>query len=134
MGTWGAGPFDSDMAEDFVDQLEDVPSSRRVALIRTRLEQAVSDDAEKLLGEVLAAAAVVAAGLPAGRDLPWNEDYPGIASWLPEADVRSLAALADRALEAHFPPDGWYWQSWTDDEERDEARAVYERLRQVLRE
>src|SRR5688572_26572041 len=123
MGTWGTGPFDSDMAEDFVDQLEDLSSERRAEILRSRLEQAVSDSPDKLLGEVLAAAAVVAANRPAGRNMPWKEGYSGIASWLRGNDVGSLAGLADRALESQFPPDGWYWQSWVEEEERNEALA-----------
>jgi len=37
MGTWGTGPFDSDMAEDFVDQLEGLTPERRAEVIRSRL-------------------------------------------------------------------------------------------------
>jgi hypothetical protein len=133
MGTWGTGPFDSDMAEDFVDRLEDLSPEQRAGRLRARLEKAVADGDDKLPGEVLAAAAVVAAGLPAGRDLSWNEDYEGIESWLSPDQAGDLAGLADRALEVTFAPDGWYWASWTDEEESDEARAVQGRLRQVLR-
>jgi hypothetical protein len=132
MGTWGTGPFDSDMAEDFVDRLEDLSSAQRAERIRARLEKAIAADDEKLPGEVLATAAVVAAGLPAGRGLSWNEDYEGIESWLSPDEARGLAGLADRALEVNFAPDSWYWTSWTDEDESDEARAVQARLRQVL--
>jgi len=132
MGTWGTGPFDSDMAEDFVGQLEGLTPERRAEVIRSRLEHAISDRSDKLLGEVLAAAAVVAAGLPSGRGLPWNEDYPGNAAWLPGNDITGLALMADRVLDSHFPSDGWYWRSWVDEDDRAEAILVHERLRQAL--
>ena len=132
MGTWGTGPFDSDTAEDFVDRLEDLPSAQRAERLRARLEKAVADGDDKLPGEVLAAAAVVAANLPAGRGLSWNEDYEGIESWLSRDEAGDLAGLADRALELTFAPDGWYWASWSDAEDSEEARAVHGRLREVL--
>lgn len=132
MGTWGTGPFDSDMAEDFLDRLEGLSAAQRAELIDSRLGRALSNSSEELPGEVLAAAAVVAASLPSGRDLPWNEDYPGIDSWLGMEDIRNLAPLAARALEVSFPPDGWFWRSWVDEEERSEARTVFETLRTVL--
>lgn len=133
MGTWGTGPFDSDMAEDFVDRLEDLSSAERADRLRARLEKAVSADGDdKLPGEVLAAAAVVAASLPTGRGLPWNEDYEGVESWLSPDDTGDLARLAEQALVVTLAPDSWYWTSWTDEENSTEARAVHDRLRQVL--
>lgn len=133
MGTWGVGPFDSDMAEDFVDQLEDLSAVQRAAILESRLERATSGDPDELLGEVLAAAAVVAANLSAGRNLPWNEDYPGISEWLSERELGRLIPLAANALEMHFQSDGWYWRSWVDEGERDEANAACESIRRALR-
>ena len=131
MGTWGTGPFDSDMAEDVVDQLESLPA-RRIDVLTDRLERAASAQPDELLGEVLAAAAVVAANLPAGRDLPWNDDYPGITTWLSGDQAESLALLARRALDMRFRPDGGYRRSWVDDAERRERHAAYEQIRLVL--
>ena len=133
MGTWGTGPFDSDMAEDFVDQLEDLSEVQRAAILESRLERATSGDPDELLGEVLAAAAVVAANLSAGRGLPWNEDYPGISEWLSESELGRLVPLAANALEMHFQSDGWYWRSWVDEGERSEANAACESIRRILR-
>ncbi|WP_080646740.1 DUF4259 domain-containing protein [Salinispora arenicola] len=133
MGTWGTGPFDSDMAEDFVDQLEYLSEIQRAAILESRFERAMSGGSDELLSEVLAAAAVVAANLSAGKCLPWNEDYPGISEWLGGREVRRLVPLAANALEMHFQSDGWYWRSWVDEEERSEAHAACESIRQVLR-
>ena len=129
MGTWGTGPFDSDMAEDFADRLERLSPGERAAAVDSRLRQAVSGDPDKLLGEVLAAAAVVAANLPGSPELSWNEDYPGIESWLADETASGLAPLATEAIDRNFPPDGWYWQSWVDEEEAAEARVVVDTVR-----
>ncbi|MEV4638112.1 DUF4259 domain-containing protein [Actinoplanes sp. NPDC049548] len=130
MGTWGTGPFDSDMAEDLVDQLATLSAAQRAEVIEARLEKAVCDE---LSSEILAAAAVVAANVPAGALLPWNEDYPGIASWLRPHDVGHLALLADRALEVTFPAGGWFSRSWPDEDDRRESWDVLEQIRSVLR-
>ena len=72
MGTFGTGPFDSDDARDLVDQLADRPGQRREVL--DRLFFRVRDrpgllDWEFSAGEVVAAAAIVAASLPGGEDI-----------------------------------------------------------------
>ena len=72
VGTFGTGPFDSDDARDLVDQLADRPGQRREVL--DRLFFRVRDrpgllDWEFSAGEVVAAAAIVAASLPGGEDI-----------------------------------------------------------------
>lgn len=41
MGTWGSGPFDSDTAEDFLDELEEQPASRRLAVVENTFRSAI---------------------------------------------------------------------------------------------
>ncbi|SPL97915.1 unnamed protein product [[Actinomadura] parvosata subsp. kistnae] len=83
--------------------------------------------------EVVAAAAVVAANVPAGSSFSWNEEYPDITEWLMKPIMPDLALTAIRALEMTLPADGWFWRSWVDAGEREEAQATIDSLRSVLR-
>ncbi|GLY79218.1 DUF4259 domain-containing protein [Actinoallomurus iriomotensis] len=133
MGTWGVGPFDSDTAEDFVDGLENLSVPQRIEVLRAAFRRAIdAGDSEPLPGEIIAAAAVVAANMPAGETLSWNEDYPGISEWLVRPIPSDVAALSIQALEAALPANGWFWQSWIDDEEKRESEAVVSRIKSVL--
>jgi Domain of unknown function (DUF4259) len=133
MGTWGTGPFDSDAAEDLVDRLEELSAAQRAEQLRAVFQRAVdSYDAELLAGEVLAAAAVIAANLPSGTSLPWKEEYPGISEWLMKPIPLDLSSLAIQALNASLPINGQFWRSWVDRGEREESEAVVTRLSAVL--
>ncbi|MFC8093611.1 DUF4259 domain-containing protein [Streptomyces sp. NPDC057301] len=63
MGTWGTGPFDSDLAADFVDELEGLPPQRVIDVLERALQR-VTDSGARVDGgdgvEALAAAALVA--------------------------------------------------------------------------
>ncbi|GHG53014.1 DUF4259 domain-containing protein [Streptomyces griseocarneus] len=137
MGTWGSGPFDSDTAEDFLDELEEQSAPQRLAVVertfRFAIEGGGSSSSSVLPEEVMAAAALVAANIPAGRSLTWNEECPGIVEWLAKPVTPALASSAIQALEAALPVDGWFWRSWVDAEEKFEAQAAIDRLRSVLR-
>ncbi|GGS00905.1 MULTISPECIES: DUF4259 domain-containing protein [Streptomyces] len=137
MGTWGTGPFDSDSAEDFLDELEKQPVSRRLAVVestfRSAIEAGSRSNPSVLPEEVMAAAGVVAANVPAGSFLAWNEDYPSITEWLAKPIAPALASAAIQALEVALPADGWFWTSWVDASEREEAQAAIDSLRSVLR-
>ncbi|WP_075021408.1 DUF4259 domain-containing protein [Actinomadura madurae] len=133
MGTWGAGPFDSDTAEDFVDGLERLAVEERLAALERIFTRAIhSVELEESPGEVVAAAAVVAANLESGAALPWSTDYPGISAWLPEPVAAELSPAALRAMEAVIPADGWFRRSWVTNEERREAESVVDTLKSVL--
>lgn len=137
MGTWGSGPFDSDTAEDFLDELEEQSAARRLAVVERTFRTAIGADGSSsssvLPEEVMAAAAVVAANIPAGRSLAWNEEYPSITGWLAQPISPALASSAIQALEVTLPADGWFWRSWVDPDEKGEAQAAIESLRSVLR-
>ncbi|MGW1613794.1 DUF4259 domain-containing protein [Streptomyces sp. NPDC002285] len=137
MGTWGSGPFDSDTAEDFLDELEGYPAPQRLEVVERTFRAAIEADGSPsssvLPEEVMAAAAVVAANVPAGHSLAWNEEYPGITEWLAKPIAPALASSAVQALESALPADGWFWRSWVDAGERVEAQAAIDALRSVLR-
>lgn len=136
MGTWGSGPFDSDTAEDFLDEMEEQSAPQRLAAVEatflSAIEGGASSSSSVLPEEVMAAAAVVAANVPAGRSLAWNKEYPSITEWLTKPITPALASSAVQALEAALPTDGWFWRSWVDTEERAEAQAAIDHLRSVL--
>lgn len=135
MGTWGTGLFDSDTAEDYLDELEGRSASGRLAAVTATL-RASSDrgmSSRVLPEEVMAAAAVVAANLPAGAPLEWGEDYPGVVDWLPKPIDSTLASSATRALENAFSGNDSFWRSWVSEQDRAEARAELERVTALLR-
>ncbi|MGW7090384.1 DUF4259 domain-containing protein [Streptomyces sp. NPDC054871] len=45
MGTWGTGPFDSDLAGDFVDGLEGIAPDQVVIVLQTALQRIVASGA-----------------------------------------------------------------------------------------
>jgi hypothetical protein len=49
MGTWGTGPFDSDLAADFVDELEGL-THQQVIDVLERAFQRVTDSGERIDG------------------------------------------------------------------------------------
>ena len=71
MGTWGPGAFDNDDALDLLDTLtgQDAASRRETLerIFRTTREHPENLNWTLGPGQVVAAAAVVAAGLPAGE-------------------------------------------------------------------
>ncbi|MFF5038875.1 hypothetical protein [Streptomyces nigra] len=81
----------------------------------------------------MAAAAVVAAHIPAGRQLDWIDEHPSITEWLAKPSTASLASAVLQALEVTLPAGSWFWFSWADAEERDEPQAEIDSLRFVLR-
>jgi alpha-glucosidase len=134
VGTWGTGPFDSDAAEDYVDALERMSASERLGALEEIFGRAAmaADDSWREPGELVAAAAVVAANMPLGTSLPLNEDYEEIPQWLVKPVPDELAASAIRALDAALPAGGWFWRSWTDEGDRIESETMVANLKAVL--
>jgi len=103
MGTWGTGPFDSDLAADFVDALAGL-THQQVIDVLERAFQRVADSGERVDGaagaEAVAAGALVASTLPDSPIVIDPDDGP--REPLPElpASLRSSARLAlDRVLQ-----------------------------------
>ena len=120
MGTWGPGAFDSDDALDLLDTLtEQDAAARRESLGRIfRAAREHPDDLNWTLspGQVVAAAAVVAAGLPDGgavvREIT-GKHYDVAALMIPGDDLeRAGAALV--ALLIAAGRDGAWHQGWAD--------------------
>ncbi|MGV9351439.1 DUF4259 domain-containing protein, partial [Streptomyces spiralis] len=67
MGTWGTGPFDSDLAADFVDGLEGLPPQKIIDVLERALQRVTDSGARVDSGdgvEAVAAAALVASTIP----------------------------------------------------------------------
>ncbi|MEV7278684.1 DUF4259 domain-containing protein [Streptomyces sp. NPDC093111] len=101
MGTRGTGPFQSDLADDFRDWLDGLPSQEAAAAIKEALQRVV--DSGSVVGgedgaEVVAAAAYVL-GHAQDSDLPTNSEG-GPERPLPEMSepVRALARQALRRV------------------------------------
>jgi hypothetical protein len=137
MGTWGPGPLDNDTADDLIDELQELPPPGRVARLSDILQAAVTLAAQQrrpaLPDQVLAAAAIVGANTPRGAAEEWLEDNEAVADWLAPPVAPQTAALAAQALEAALPPDSWYWSSWTDPDDRQDAEDTYRSLLDLLR-
>ena len=138
MGTWGNGPFGSDTAQDFLEQIEQLSVEERLAILErtfgAALEPQSTGDDEVLPEEVLVAASIVVANLPAGVNLSWNDEVPGISNWLVEQPSRRLRDLAAEALSATFPADGWWWASWVNPTDKDRMKESFDRIDSILRE
>ena len=138
MGTWGSGAFDSDDALDLLDTLvEQNAASRRETLERIfRTARERPQDLDWTLGpaEVVAAAAIVAAGLPDGgafvREIA-GHDYDVAALVIPGGDPEFAdAALA--ALLIAAGRDGSWHQGWVDAQTALQARSTTDQLASVF--
>jgi len=138
VGTWGSGAFDSDDALDLLNTLvEQNAASRRETLERifcTARER--PQDLNWTLGpaEVVAAVAIVAAGLPAGgafvREIA-GHDYDAAALVIPGEDPEFAdAGLA--ALLIAAGRDGPWHQGWVDAETALQARSTTDQLASVF--
>ncbi|QKW07570.1 DUF4259 domain-containing protein [Streptomyces sp. NA04227] len=103
MGTWGTGPFDSDLAADFVDALEGL-THQQVIDVLERAFQRVTSSGTRVGGgdgaEAVAAGALLASTIPNSPILINPDDGPREPlSELP-ASLRASARLAlDRILQ-----------------------------------
>lgn len=130
VGTWGAGPFANDSADELLDVLAATAPDGWAAALGALLTQGVADGEEADPAEVVAAATLVAAHVP-GAGLAWP-DLAHVQGRLDVATAVDLAPLAAQALRSCVPADGWYWDSWAGADDRAEARAVVARLLAVL--
>ncbi|MEV4710317.1 DUF4259 domain-containing protein [Micromonospora sp. NPDC049374] len=139
VGTFGAGPFSSDGALDFLEELAERPPEQHVDVLRHMLTYVLANRSllwrEFFPDQVVAAAALVAAALPAGEHLQHR-----LAELSDEADLELLPAsasdLAAPALEALLfvaGPDGPWHQGWTTEANRHDAQRTTDDLVAILR-
>jgi hypothetical protein len=140
MGTFGTGPFSSDGAMDFLEELAERPAEQRAAALE-HIFTFVKEKPELLWrkffpDEVVAAAAVVAASLPAGQQ--FDQELEALVEDDLASDVRlaapapDLASAALQALTFVAGPGGSWHQGWTNDTDAAEARETVAALSQVL--
>jgi uncharacterized protein DUF4259 len=138
MGTFGTGPFSNDGALDFLDGLDGQSAGQR----REALERIFSQvrDHPDLLGwkyfpdEVVAAAAVVAAGLPGGEGIQQDlvsHGYDVDAILVPAPD-HELNDSALEALQRAAGRDGPWHDGWTDPEAAAQARRTTDELAAIF--
>ncbi|WP_052852615.1 DUF4259 domain-containing protein [Streptomyces avicenniae] len=133
MGTWGSGLLENDTAQDVLEEYAEAsPAQRLDSITRILSDPPLDESADVLVEEVITAAVVVAANLPDGADLPWNSGVPGITEWLDKPLPVGLPALARDALTVTLPEDSWWWRSWTDPGDREQAASSLARLTAVL--
>jgi hypothetical protein len=135
VGTWGAGLFDSDTAQDLLDSLEDLTPTMRAERLRAVLERApgmTESNPRSAEEEVITAAAIVGIHLPGGDTVEVDEDYPDIPQWLIRPIPAELAALARQALDVALPEDSWWWNSWVNPDDLARITREVDRLKQIL--
>jgi hypothetical protein len=140
MGTFGTGPFSSDGAMDFLQDLAERPAERRAAALE-HMFIFVKEKPELLWreffpDEVVAAAAVVAASLPGGQQFDQRLDELVEHDLAPDVQLAApapdLASAALQALTFVAGPGGPWHQGWTSDTDAAEARETVAALSQVL--
>ncbi|MFI6393128.1 DUF4259 domain-containing protein [Nonomuraea sp. NPDC050540] len=136
MGTWGAGPFESDSAEDLLDELEGTDSEGKLDRIIRIMNSAVRGDmfpeGDLLPEEIIAVAAIVALNVSPDMEGVWESEVTGLAGWLPKPVTPPTMDLAIQALAKATPLDGWWSKSWVDESERSEAMNAISQIREKL--
>ncbi|MFU8854905.1 DUF4259 domain-containing protein [Micromonospora sp. SL1-18] len=139
MGTFGTGPFSSDGALDFLEELAERPPEQHLDALRHMFTYVLANRGllwrEFFPDQVVAAAALVAAALPGGEHLQHR-----LAELSDETDMAMLPAsasdLAAPALEALLfvaGPDGPWHQGWTTEANRLDAQRTIDELIAILR-
>jgi hypothetical protein len=138
VGTWGPGAFDNDGALDLLDALsgQDTLARRQVLEQMFREAREHPENLNFTLGaaEVVAAAAVVAAGLPAGGAVVQEitrHDYDVTALVIPGSDP-DLTGAALAALLIAAGHDGAWHRDWTDPRTAAQARRTTDQLASVF--
>ncbi|WP_091562507.1 DUF4259 domain-containing protein [Micromonospora pattaloongensis] len=142
VGTFGTGPFSSDGALDFLEELAERPTEQQLDALRHMFTYVLANRdrlwREFFPDEVVAAAALVAATLPGGEHL--QHRLTELAELADETDIALLPAsasgLAAPALEALLfvaAPDGPWHQGWTTEADRLHAQRTIDDLVAILR-
>ncbi|MER7982593.1 DUF4259 domain-containing protein [Streptomyces sp. NPDC095817] len=132
MGTWGTGPFDSDLAADFVDALARL-THQQVIDVLERAFKRVTDSGERVGGgdgaEAVAAGALVASTLPDSPIVIDPDDGP--REPLPELPA-SLCASARLALNRVLRDGSEMATGWVDSADADQWRQEVRQILQAL--
>lgn len=130
MGTWGSGPFDSDYAADFVDELNAAGSSAQLGLVRGVLERVANSEGRVDEGaEAVAAAALVAGQCPGGGDYTSaGGDLKAPLAAFPE----DLRIVADAALGRVLDEGSGMSAGWVDQDDAIAWRTELEKIRTLL--
>lgn len=132
MGTWGTGPFDSDLAADFVDELEGL-TCQQVIDVLDRAFQRVTNSGAHVDGgdgaEAVAAGARVGSPLPDSRIVIDPDDGP--REPLPELPA-SLRASARLALDRVLQDGSEMATGWVDSTDADQWRQEVRQILQAL--
>ncbi|MFF2937841.1 DUF4259 domain-containing protein [Streptomyces mirabilis] len=132
MGTWGTGPFDSDLAADFVDGLEGLPPQQVIDVLARALQRVASSGARVDGGdgiEAVAAAALVASTIPDSRIVIDPEDGP--REPLPELPA-SLRRSAILALHRVLQDGSEMATGWVDSADADQWRHEVQQIMETL--
>ncbi|GIJ79075.1 alpha-glucosidase [Micromonospora phaseoli] len=137
MGTFGPGPFGSDGALDFLDDVAERPPQQHAAVLRHMFGYVLANRdllwREFFPDQVVAVAAFVAAALPGGEHLQHRlaQVSDSSAVKLPEP-MAGLAACALEALHFVASPGGPWHQGWTTETDRLEAQQTIDNLIAIL--
>ncbi len=112
MGTWGTGPFDSDLAADFVDELEGLASGQVIDVFARAFRRVANAGARVDGGDgvvAVAAAALVASTIADGRIMIDPEDGPRepLPELPPSLHARARQALHRVLQDGSEPAAGW---------------------------
>jgi Domain of unknown function (DUF4259) len=132
MGTWGTGPFDSDLAADFVEKLEGLTQQQVIDVLEAALQRVTGSGARVESGdgaEAVAAGALIASIIPDSPIVIDPDDAPGEPLPQLPASLRTSAKLAlDRVLQ-----DGSEMATgWVDSADADEWRQEVQQILQAL--
>ncbi|MFJ6088095.1 DUF4259 domain-containing protein [Streptomyces sp. NPDC092369] len=131
-GTWGTGPFDSDLAADFIDELDGLPSQKVIEVLE-RVFQRVTDSGARVDGgdgtEAVAAAALVASTIPGSGIVIDPDDGP--REPLPELPL-ALRSSAVLALQCVLHDGSQLLTGWVDSADAAQWRSEVQRIAETL--
>ncbi|UUU19317.1 DUF4259 domain-containing protein [Streptomyces sp. DSM 40750] len=132
MGTWGTGPFDSDVAADFVDGLGGRTPQQIIDLMASAFQRVLAPGMRVDGGdgaEAVAAAALIASRVP---DSPVVFD-PGDGPSEPIPDLPpSLRPMAQQALHRVLQDGSELAAGWVEGTDADEWRRAVQLIAQTL--
>ncbi|MFJ6661873.1 DUF4259 domain-containing protein [Streptomyces sp. NPDC091377] len=129
MGTWGTGPFDSDLAADLVDGLEGLAPQQVINVLEQAFQRVANAGTRVDSGdgvEAVAAAALVASTIANSQIVMDPEDGP--EEPLPELPA-SIRAMARKALHRVLQEGSELTTGWVDSADADRWR---QELQQIL--